>query len=118
MRHLFPLATVWLAACSDRTLDSGATPRSPTLTIVSPIDGVWLDEGADTVLSAVGRDASGSSVALDELLWSTEGWEITGNDVTVTDLPAGNITLSAEIQIDGQAVADSVELSVFAADNR
>jgi hypothetical protein len=117
MRRIAVLTSLLLAACGDKAQDSAA-PGTPTLTITAPIDGAWLDEGAEVTLSAVGRDGSGAEIDLSGLAWSTGGWAVEGNDLVVTDLPAGNHTLEAQILIEGEVVSDSVDISVFAGDRR
>lgn len=102
-----------LAGCGDKATDSAAA-QPPTLTITAPADGAWLDEGAEVTLSAVGRDGTGASIPLSALAWSTGAWAVEGNDLVVTDLPAGNHTLEAQVLIDGEVVSDSVDITVFA----
>lgn len=113
MRHIAALTTLLLAGCADKEADSGFV-GTPTLSITSPSDGAWLDEGAEVTLSAAGRNGAGAVANLSDLAWSTGDWAVEGNDVVVTDLPAGNHTLEAQVLIEGELVSDSVEITVFA----
>ena len=117
MRHIAALTALLLTACGDKATDSGTT-GTPTLTITSPSDGAWLDEGAEVTLSAVGRHGSGVTANMSDLAWSAGDWAMEGNDLVVTDLPAGNLTLDAQVLIDGEVVTDSVEITVFASGGR
>lgn len=117
MRTRALLLALLLGGCDPKPEDS-ALPGTPSLTIVEPSDGAWLDEGADVVLRAIGRDASGSEIELSDLAWSTGSWAVEGNDLTVSDIPPGNQTLEAQVLIDGAVVSDSVDISVFASGRR
>ncbi|MEC7949573.1 MAG: hypothetical protein VX265_18545 [Myxococcota bacterium] len=117
MRTKALLLALLLSSCDTKPGDS-ALPGAPSLTIVEPPDGAWLDEGAEVVLRAVGRDATGAEIELSDLAWSTGSWAVEGNDLTVTDIPPGNQTLEAQVLIDGAVVSDSVDISVFASGRR
>jgi hypothetical protein len=117
MRTIVLMIPLLFTGCGDKADDSAAT-GTPTLTITAPSDGAWLDEGEETTLSAVGRDAAGDVIDLSDLAWSTGDWAVEGNDLVVTDLPAGNHLLEAQVLIGGEVVSDSVDITVFAATRR
>jgi hypothetical protein len=117
MRATLLMLPLLLTACGGKADDSAAI-GTPTLTITAPVDGAWLDLGAEATLSAVGRDAAGAVIDTPDLAWSTGDWAVEGNDLVVTDLPAGNHVLEAQVLIGGAVVSDSVEISVFAPSRR
>ena len=114
-------AAVILTACSAGGTDggpvgdTGSSEVDPAvLSILSPTDGAVLAEGEGVLLSAeaVGS-VSGDTLAMDALDWSLNvgDWQASGNDVTVSDFPAGSLQLIATASISGRevtAVADVV----------
>jgi hypothetical protein len=104
-----------LAGCGEKDTDTAASDEPVALVVLSPADGAFLDEGAATQLRAEARDGAGASLEVDDVAWSTEnGWAAQGNDIEVSDLPAGSYALQAQALIDGKTLDTSIEISVFA----
>jgi hypothetical protein len=106
-------AVLW--GCGDKDTDTAVSDEAVSLVVLSPADGAFIDEGTATQLRAEARDVAGGSVEVDDVAWSTEdGWAAQGNDIEVTDLPAGSYALNAQALIDGKTLETSIEISVFA----
>ena len=110
MRRLLALSMV--LGCSEAPLDS-AQPE-PGLAITSPEDGAWLDLGAEVTLEVDAWSAEGSDVDASSVQWQVDEWTGQGSPLSTTELPAGSWTLEASLQLEGQTVTDSVEISVWA----
>ena len=98
------VALLLLGACSGGAVDE------ITFSITSPSDGARFVSGEAVVLSAA---VTGVNLAPgEELSWSVGDWSASGNDVSVTDLPVGTLSLTARLPIDGIDYTDSVELVI------
>lgn len=120
-------ALIGVAACGapDKRPRVGARPTAPKMSIIAPISGAFLDEGAPVLLEMECRGADGAVVACGAPRWSLlppdepeagplEGWGAEGSAVEVDDLPAGAWLLWAEAEVAGLALDDERELYVFA----
>ena len=124
MKLFWPSAclAMTLVACSSENTDngplddSGSTPDDPAvLAIVSPADGAVLIEGDSLTLSAEATGSvSGDVLPIDALEWSTNvgEWQVSGNDVSVSDFPAGSLQLIATASISGREVIAAADLVV------
>jgi hypothetical protein len=109
MRGLWMLG---LLACAGEPEDT-AQPE-PGLRILSPEDGDWYDLGDEVLLEAEAWNGDGSEADLSTMSWTVDTWSGEGNSLATTELPAGTLLIEASAQVDGQAVSDSVEISVWA----
>jgi hypothetical protein len=102
-------------ACGDKGAgDSGA--QVVTLSIASPDDGAFLDEGRDVLLDVEARDQTGAEVYVTDVAWSADGgWSAAGDEITVSDLPVGEYALRATAVYAGEALSASIDVYVFAA---
>ena len=110
MRRLLALSMV--LGCSETPQDS-AQPE-PGLAITSPDDGAWLDLGTEVTLEAEAWSADGSDADASAVQWQIGEWTGQGSPLSTTDLPAGSWTVEASLELEGQTVTDSVEVSVWA----
>lgn len=109
------LVALGLSACNDKADDTAAGPDpQASVAITSPGDGAFVDEGDPVTLSAVAKDAGGAVITIDSATWTAGAWTTTGNDVTVTDLPAGALDLTVEAEAAGQTLTDAIVLYVYA----
>ena len=86
----------------------------PPSCFISPEDGAWLDLGAEVTLEAEAWTADGSDVDASAVQWQIGEWTGQGSPLSTTELPAGSWTVEASLELEGQAVTDSVEVSVWA----
>lgn len=96
--------------------DSGSGPvDAAVLSVLSPADGSVLAEGEDVLLSveAVGS-VSGDILSIASVDWrlNVSEWGASGNDVSVSDLPAGNLQLIATAMVGEREVTAAVDLIV------
>ena len=109
MRFAYLMA---LAACSGEAEDSAQS--EPGVQILSPQDGAWADLGTEVLLEAEAWNADGSEAEVSALTWTAGPWTGEGSPLTTTELPAGTVTIVAEVEVEGQVVQDEVEISVWA----
>lgn len=106
-----------LAACggessSDDTSGQKDQQKSkPVLTIAAPQDGATFTAGDDVHLN-VTATVDGKGVAVAHADWSTGSWTRTGNDIDVTDLPIGAVTLHVEALVDGVTGTADVDITI------
>ena len=115
-------AAMSLVACSSETTDSGPVGDSGSpavdpavLSILSPADGAVLVQGESVLLSAEATGTnSGDSLPIDSLEWSANvgDWQVSGNDVSVSDFPVGPLQLIATASIAGREVTAGIDLVV------
>lgn len=111
------VALVALASigCGDK--DGGDSGTSTVvLSIVSPDDGAFLDEGAEVFLDVEARDESGAELPVTDVSWEADGWSAEGDEITVSDLPVGEFELRATGVNDAKTLSASIEVYVFAGD--
>ncbi len=107
-----------LLGCGDKEEDTASVvvQGSPYLNVLAPMDGAFLDEGQAVQLLVEGRHGDGSAADIVDVVWSGDaGWSAEGNDIEVSDLPAGLYDLQVVGVVDGEAVAGAVEIAVYAA---
>lgn len=123
---------VVLSACGGGTLNtstdsepatSPTVPTDPTggqppgqqdelyLSITSPANDSVLQEGQEVTLSAAATDETGATTQA-TLQWSAPGWSAQGNDLTVTDLPAGAYDLEVTATSGSLTATDAVSIEV------
>ena len=99
----------------------GRRPSSPKMSIVSPISGAFLDEGAPVTLEMECRGADGAVTDCLEPSWWIEGdnpgadWQAEGAAVDGSDLPPGAWLLRAACTVAQTDLEDEREINVFAA---
>ena len=99
----------------------GRRPTSPKMSIVSPIAGAFLDEGAPVTLEMECRGADGALTDCLEPSWWIEGdnpgadWLAEGASVDGSDLPPGAWLLRAACTVAQTDLEDDREINVFAA---
>ena len=108
------VALLALTACGKSTEDT-APIDSPTLEIVSPMEGDVFTFGDEVTLSADGSySVSGDPLDLTALAWSAGDYSGVGNDLVVTDFPVGEVDLVATLDVDGREISASVMFTVEA----
>ena len=107
-----------LVACKSKTTDSasgGASAAAPYISILSPFDGQFIDEGEEVLLDAEGRLGDGSPAELSGLTWTSDDglFFAEGSGVVVTDLHPGDYFLELEGTVAGEVVTDAVNVVVY-----
>lgn len=111
------LSLASLSACdgggsSDDTAGTKVQKKSqPELTVAAPEQGATYTLGEPVHLNVTAK-VDGKSVAVSQVAWSAGGWSHTGNNVDVTDLPVGALTLHAEATVDGATATADVDITI------
>ena len=111
-----PLAAAVLlaGACKSGRIegDGGDDSATPTLKILSPEPGAEYQAGDIVLLSARARDVDGNTLVIEAATWAVGDWNVAGNDVSVDDLPEGDLDLQLSAVVNGQTLSSSVAFTV------
>lgn len=106
-----------LAACGgdgssdDTSGQKDQKASKPELTISAPQEGATFTAG-DNVHLKVTATVDGKGVEVTHADWSAGEWTRSGNDVDVTDLPVGALTLHVEALVDGATGTADVDITI------
>lgn len=106
--------------CDGDKDDTSGDMRQGEVEIISPPAGAWLTVGEEVTLEARATNADDYTLDIDSARWTATDdstgaeWSTTGNPVAVSDLPAGVLDLSVEVEAGGMTLTDSIEVSVYA----
>ena len=74
----------------------------------------WPGEPRSGLESREAWSADGSDADASAVQWQIGEWTGQGSPLSTTELPAGSWTVEASLELEGQMVTDSVEISVWA----
>lgn len=110
------LSTLFAMGCGDGPTDSDEPLQIATVVVTSPIDTIFV-RGRSVQLSAVARDASGTTLSGVQFTWVSSDTRVASVDASglVNALQAGSATITATAQDGGnQTVSGSLRARVVA----